>query len=416
MDRTERQINFLLNQGGPIDIEVDVKSDFEHGLQVLEAVGESRAAALREVTLKGCFSNGDESLRVRQRFARFVNLLELHGREGIRSFTLAQVYLYVESYRMQTGLGDGGTTVFAEHDQARLFGKVLPNLPRLERLRFFQCHGYEMVLSLFVSKLSASASLVELVVDNCNGHCNFSDFVPAIAAMIRRSDVPLQVLKLNIDGLMGKEQYQQIFGSLQHNTTLRRLEVGVREVHDDVRILPPSSSIRTLHIAIGTWTDEAKRILANQLKTNTVLEELRVLQQARTPDHLPWVEMLGSHNYALLVLTEGHARDIHQGRAGVGDERVVAYLRRNERIRGGLDQLRGTYHVSPAALLPRVLHVVRALPTLIYRFVRTGNVDALADLLLARQEQPQNQRSGGPSRRVKEPLKGPAISYDPLET
>jgi hypothetical protein len=409
MDRTERQINFLLNQAGPIDIEVDVRSDFEHGLQVLEAVGESRAADLREVTLKGHTSDGDERHRVRQRFARFVDLLERHGREGIRSLTLAEVFSYSESYRRQHGLADGGTTVFAESDQARLFGEVLPSLPRLERLRFFQCLRYETNLSLFLSKLSASSALVELSIDNCLGHCNFPDCVPAVAAMIRGNSVPIQVLKLYATtDVMNKDDCQQIFGSLQHNTTLRRLEVLVYRVYDDVLILPPPSTIRCLRIEIRNFTKKGKSILAKQLTTNAVLEELHIVHpNDRARDHRPWIEMLESHSYALRVLSEGRRYDDREGPTHVTDERIVACLRRNERIRQALDELQGTYHVSPMVLLPSVWGMVSKFPTLLYTFVRRGDVNALADLLLAQQQRGGDHIKGNPPKKRRLPRTSP---------
>jgi hypothetical protein len=410
MDRTERQINVLLSQAGPIDIEVDVRSDFDHGLRVLEAIGESRAADLREVTLKGHTSDGDERHRVRQRFARFVNLLERHGREGVRSFTLAEVSVDSESYRMQYGLGDGGTTVFAESDQARLFGEVLPSLPRLERLRFFQCLRYEKNLALFLSKLSASSALVELNIDNCYGHCNFPDCVPAVAAMIRGNIVPIQALKLYATtDVMGKDDCQKIFGSLRHNTTLRRLEVLVYEVYDDVLILPSPSTIRCLRIEIRKFTKKGKSILAKQLNTNAVLEELHIVHpNDRARDHRPWVEMLESHNYALRVLSEGRRDGDREGPTYVTDERIVACLRRNERIHQALDQLQGTYHVSPVALGPRVWGVVSKFPPLLYTFVRRGDVNALADLLLAQQQRGGDHIKGNGPKKMRLPRTSPS--------
>jgi hypothetical protein len=413
MDRTERQINLLLSQAGPIDIEVDVRSDFEHGLQVLEAVGESRAADLREVTLKGHTSDGDERHRVRQRrFARFVNLLERHGREGVRSLTLAEVSVDSESYRRQHGLGDGGTTDFSEDDQARLFGEVLPSLSRLERLRFFQCLRYETNLALFLSKSSSSSSpaLVELSIDNCYGHCNFSDCVPAIAAMIQGNSVPIQVLKLYATtDVMNKDDCQKIFWSLRHNTTLRRLEVLVFEVYDDVLILPPPSTIRCLRIEIRNFTKKGKSILAKQLTTNAVLEELHIVHpNDRSHDHRPWIEMLESHNYALRVLSEGRRYDDREGPTYVTDERVVACLRRNERIRQALEQLQGTYHVSPVELGPRVWGMVSKFPTLLYAFVRRGDVNALADLLLAQQQRGGDHIKGNAPKKRRLPRTSPS--------
>jgi hypothetical protein len=74
-------------------------------------------------------------------------------------------------------------------------------------------------------------------------------------------------------------------------------------------------------------------------------------------------------------------------------------LRRNKRIGKGLQKLKGTYHVSPPALLPLVLEMVKALPTLLYRFVRRGDINALGDrlLLVAAAHRRQQQRGGGTS-------------------
>lgn len=209
MNREERNINGLLNQVGPIDVEVNVRNDFEHGLQVLEAVGASRAADLREVTLNGCSTHGDERRHVRRWFARFVDLLDRHGREeGVRD--VAFVGVGFDAGRRAGARGqqhidgggdngngggggdDGDDFHFAEVDQARLFGEVLPNLPRLERVRVYLCERYETYLKTFTSRLSATSALVELNINHYPGE--ESNSVPALADMIRRNEVPLQIL------------------------------------------------------------------------------------------------------------------------------------------------------------------------------------------------------------------------------
>ena len=72
---------------------------------------------------------------------------------------------------------------------------------------------------------------------------------------------------------------------------------------------------------------------------------------------------------------------------------VALLLRRNERIHQALEDL-PDYHVSPSALWPSVLEMVSDLPTLIYRLVRRGDVNALSDLLLSRSQQ-QHVSGGG---------------------
>jgi hypothetical protein len=167
----------------------------------------------------------------------------------------------------------------------------------------------------------------------------------------------------------------------------------------DVPILPSGpnsrSSLRRLDLDVKKWTDEGKSSLARQLRTNTVLEKL-IVEYFATKIRVrqrPWVEVLESHNYTLRVLRERNQNWEARARR-MRDGRVFACLRRNERIRQALHDLRD-YHVSPAVLLPRVLEMVSGLPTLLYRFVRLGDVNALGDLLLvARRQPPHHQRRG----------------------
>jgi hypothetical protein len=259
------------------------------------------------VTLRGYSSrfdgdgdSGSDRHRVRERFARFVDLLGRCGREsgggGARSVTFSEVFWPSERDRVRFGIIGGGgmnPTVFALEDEARLFGEVLPNLPRLERLRFSVCDRYEANLALFASRLlvpapasapAATSSLVELDVESSHGRGSVSACVPAIAALIRCNGVPLQVLKLRLSPyVMGRNACQQIFGSLRHNTTLRRLEVLVLDVYEGVPILPPGSTIRTLQIEIRQWTQRGKSILARQLTTNTVWRSCTSSIQGRGP-------------------------------------------------------------------------------------------------------------------------------------
>jgi hypothetical protein len=204
---------------------------------------------------------------------------------------------------------EDSTRGYAEDDEARLFGEVLPALRDLERVTFDSCFSCETNVALFASKLSAATSpLVELELRHCFG--DFSNCVAALADMIRRNG-PLQVLKLNMGHRMDKDECRQIFGGLQHNSNLRRLEVRVEEVYDDVPIFShrgpnSASSLRQLCMEIGEWTVEGKSSLARQLRTDAALEELHIRHGAphSALEHRPWVEMLESHNFTLLGLRE----------------------------------------------------------------------------------------------------------------
>lgn len=67
----------------------------------------------------------------------------------------------------------------------------------------------------------------------------------------------------------------------------------------------------------------------------------------------------------------------------VMEERVLAGLRRRNRlIRRGIGQLEPrSYHVVPTSLLPRMLGMVSPLPTILYRFLRKGNLNTLCGLV-----------------------------------
>jgi hypothetical protein len=316
-----------------------------------------------------------------------VTLLERCGREGVRDIAFARVEF-----------GEPGWLDCDDADLARLFGDVLPHLPHLEKLRFTWCSVPGAHLRAFAAHLSAASSLLEL--DLQAGFGGFSTFVPDLADMIRRN-ASIQDLILNAERGIGRDACLQIFGSLPHNSNLRSLAVRVQEVSDGAMPLPvhPTSSLRSILIHAETWTQEGKSSLARQLKANAVLEELHVVYDASTAALSPraWIEALESNNYTLRALSEGPRSD-RTFQTSVTDERVVACLRRNERIHQALQQLRGAYHVSPFVLLPLALDLVSSLPTLLYRFVRFGDIHALCVLLVARQQhRHRQQRSDSPS-------------------
>jgi hypothetical protein len=96
-------------------------------------------------------------------------------------------------------------------------------------------------------------------------------------------------------------------------------------------------------------------------------------------------------NCSLRILRESTAL-FSRSRLDPPHDKVVALLRRNERIRRAHDDLQD-YHVSPSVLWPSVLGRVSGLPTLLYQFLRQGDVNALADLLISRSKK-QKQIGG----------------------
>jgi hypothetical protein len=319
---------------------VDLDADhFEPGLRDLEACAHILSVSLTDHDGRPKEDRTEDEMRpLRRGFARFVDLLDRYGRDGVR---------VVDFYKVQF---DQPGWEFDESDQDRLFGDVLPTLPFLERVLFLRCALPIAGLSRFASKLSAvtAPSLVELHIDECDG--DLSACVPDIAGMIRRN-VPIRDLRLDASEDMGRDACRQIFNSVQHNSNLRHLDVHIEQVYDDALVLPnhPMSSLRRLIILVQTWNPEGKSSLAGQLRTSTALEELRIVYAQ--PDtalcHDPWIEPLRSHNFSLCILSEGRRNDPHLRGTGIHHDAIAAFLRRNGRIQQALDELRDYYHVSP---------------------------------------------------------------------
>jgi hypothetical protein len=180
----------------------------------------------------------DTQQSARRSFARFVTLLERFGRERIPTPTVA-----FRSIRFD----EPG---FHDADQARLFGEVLPKLFILERVRFFDCSLPVEHLNTFVSKVSSTSSkLFALEMDGCRG--DVAACVPALAAMLRRN-APVQILELNSVTGLDRNACRRVFESMQDNTRLWSLEVGIDAVHDDALILSTNkaSALRRLTIDV----------------------------------------------------------------------------------------------------------------------------------------------------------------------
>jgi hypothetical protein len=87
-----------------------------------------------------------------------------------------------------------------------------------------------------------------------------------------------------------------------------------------------------------------------------------------------------TYNVTLEIVEVGSAR------YGSAVARTIdGLLRRNGRIRRALEHLKPReYHVAPASLWPSTLEMVSRLPTLMYRFLRRGDLNALGDRLVQR--------------------------------
>lgn len=319
----------------------------------------------------------NELRRVRQLMGRIVNFVGNTDRR-IRKIELDWINFDPFSGEYCPVLGD---------DVEALFRDVLPNHRTIERINIYCCTISGRCLSWFASSVPATrtAPLLELSVTGCDIEDGWMQF---ICSMLRRN-VPLR--KLHLDVPIIPVECQQVFEIVRGNRHLQSLAVRVHqsEILADTVELPvaPSSALRSLSIT-GTFAPEGSASLARQLRTNTTLTELFV-NPGRDRRHGD-VELLAqlegtlrTYNFTLRsvrvapVLFIGTLWEVLTAL----EDHVRRHLRRNERINQALQQLAG-YNVSPTVRWPLVLEMVSGLPTLLYRFLRHGDSNALCDLLM----------------------------------
>jgi hypothetical protein len=273
-----------------------------------------------------------------------------------------------------------------EEDAGRLFGGVLPTHPALATIEL-TCDVPARHLSLFAAALAsaraAGARGAPLALLHVGGTGFDRERAQAIATILR-SNGPLVRLCVSPKAGVESDHCKLLFRSLASNTTLRRLDIRVKEVLDDTLDYDASSaSLQELCVSSeNPFPHGAVASLAAQLRTNTALTVLS-MNEATAPDPSgersevlrPIASALETYNFTLQHV---HLSSPLAESAVAGSIREL--LRRNRRIRymvGALQSL-GDYHrVLPPPLWLAALGMASRFPTLLYRFFRRGDVNDL---------------------------------------
>jgi hypothetical protein len=189
------------------------------------------------------------------------------------------------------------------------------------------------------------------------------------------------------EGLCPDDCYCRAIGqALPRNHNLRILEIMGREVRgDSLDGFAECSSLQALVIRPDMWTPEGLALLARQMRASTALEKLPIWERcwsANPNDFDCLEELVRTYNYTLRVFFDTFD-DWHSWRRPRPtfhrdpEARIAECLMRNARIRRGLEQLQGQCRVAPVSLVPVVLDLVGGLPTIVYRFLRRGDLMAL---------------------------------------
>lgn len=287
------------------------------------------------------------------------------------------------------GLEEANWNGFHVEDVERLCRDVLPAHPTLEQVSIDVPPPF---VGLLASSIQADTGspLRKLVIRSPID----TDSVRAVADMIRRN-VPLAHLQLDHWRKLKADEGRRIFQTVASgNTNLRVLQLGVEETFDDTLdhvVAASTSSVRELSIAVRDVSDTFLACLATQLKTNTTMERLCVHAERGRPSlrqcsqSFRYIEeALRTYNYTLREVSwlftlpwsvkERQERNI-----------LTHLVRRNGRIRCAIKTLEPVnYNVGGPAggVWPHALGLVSPIPTLVYRFLRRGNVDALCGIVL----------------------------------
>jgi hypothetical protein len=147
--------------------------------------------------------------------------------------------------------------------------------------------------------------------------------------------------------------------------------------------LGPDSTLACLRIH-GAWTAAGGADLVFQLRTNERLETCDVSTTSAAAPGFPYdsvEELLRTFNCTLRTLYVDSLT-----RPALAD-RIRHLLRRNHGVRNARGHLeKRNYAVGPVAAWPRALEAVGRFPTLVYRFVRRGNLPVLSAHLLVATE------------------------------
>jgi hypothetical protein len=228
----------------------------------------------------------------------------------------------------------------------------------------------------------------------------------ALSDMLRlHSTVPLQALDVTCESGLDEGTCRRIFRSMRRSTALRRLLLTLPKSCSASTLdgaVTPTSPLRHLVVHFTSLiTHEAMTNLAHQLRANTTLLGLRLSEPDRPPRRSvlpesspppptkdperfrPLADALSNFNCTLHFVD---LNDLHPRSEVVGTIRTM--LSRNRCVRTAVEHLNDkSYRLSSTALLPNALGLVRRFPTLLYRLLRRGDLNELADHLLRRNEE-----------------------------
>jgi hypothetical protein len=304
-------------------------------------------------------------------FSRFVSALQRH--DTIEGITFVKTRFDELCGDNDDNDGDGRLD---KGDLERLFGPVLPNHPTIRILRFEEC----VVPSRYIQVLAGGLKATRQPRAELNFRETQLDLsaIQAVAGALRRS--ALGKLSLHDTG-MTSPKCRLLTGAAAECVGLMLLDVvewwrSLPWIIDEEAFAP--GSISKLHLEECLWfgghgwTDGGVAELFRQLRTNQRQERISLVNLSADQTRFV-VELLTTYNYTLWKINAPPPPDEWARPIGL----ALGYgMTARDAVRG-LEP--SDYQVEMRCLWPWVLEDVKTYPTLLYRFLRRGNVDAFAD-------------------------------------
>jgi hypothetical protein len=267
-----------------------------------------------------------------------------------------------------------------ETELARLFGTVVPNHLSLTDVVYLDGCDSRHVEALASSCLpSRRLDAFSVSYTDLDRRC-----VKAIAEMIRRNvqleNLWLDFCKLDADGC------KRICDSIQENEHLRGLSLGqwfYPRADTFVHALSKRSTLTSLFVR-ANWSVVGFSSLVECLRANETLEELdlegELMSHDQAFDYNLVEELLTTYNFTLQRFAMRRVYDdMNEGMYIPAQGWINALLKRNDSVREANAQLQARqYHIGQRSIWPEAMGRVSRMPTLLYRFLRKGNADALA--------------------------------------
>jgi hypothetical protein len=291
----------------------------------------------------------------------------------------------------------------------RLFGEVVPLHRSLKVLSFEDCPISSRFMEALLKGLTRHGEqdrvgLERLTFfDMTRPYDLWDDVVPSLVRMLRSNQVKtLQAVDI-VGCDLDAHHYHRLFEGLAANVHIKELNVSVDDLRDDaITYLPrllahpeSKSNARVLDLSYMRFTSAGIRTLARALTTNTNLEELTVFPVDDSSYPYEWFrafeDVLLRFNYTLrrLQILRDADRTTNDAVAGSvrwrQQQRLDDLLACNVGVRHAHEALCQTGYrtVAPPRTWPLALERIASKPSLLYRFVRRGNVSDWCNVVVS---------------------------------